>query len=456
MNPKTFLDENKERRLNELFDFLRFPSVSAKSDHDQDGEACARWLSDHLNRMGVKTDIRPTSGHPVVYGELISSPDKITVLYYGHYDVQPPEPLELWKSTPFEPIVDGGYIIARGSTDDKGQLFTHIKALEAYLATGTELPVNIKLLIEGDEESGHEYLAQFVKENKDMLDADIIVCSDSAQYGIDQPAVTFGLRGIAFVEVKITGPDRDLHSGSFGGSIANPINVLAKIVAGLHDDDGHITIPGFYDDAIPVSDWEREQFAELPFTEKDYLKKTGSKALYGEKGYTTLERIWSRPTLDINGINGGYQGEGGKTIIPSWASCKITMRLVADQDPGDICDKIEKHIKQVCPDYVDCEIIKHGGAAAAAVPTDGPWLEAAARAIKTGFDGVAPVFMKEGGSIPIVGVFREVLKLDTLLLGWGQSDDNAHSPNERFAVKDFERGCYSGLALIDELSKVKA
>lgn len=454
MDPKQFLDQNRQKRLDELFEFLRFPSVSAKGEHKGDVHACAEWLAKKLNEMGIKSGLRPTGGHPVVYGEKISSPDKLTVLYYGHYDVQPQEPLELWKSAPFSPIIENGYIIARGSTDDKGQLWTHIKAIEAYLATGIDLPVNVKFLIEGEEESGAENLAAFVEQNAELLKADIIVVSDGSQYGRNHPAVTFGLRGIAFVEAKITGPDRDLHSGSFGGSIANPVIVLARIISRFHDENGRILVDGFYDDVVEISDWERRQFKKLPFDEAEYLAKTGSPKLHGEKGYSILEQIWSRPTLDINGITGGYQGEGGKTIIPSWASCKITMRLVANQRPEDICNKLEAYIKKICPDYVTCQIIKHGGAAAVAVPTDGPWLEAAGRAIKTGF-GIDPVYTKEGGSIPIVGTFKKVLGLDTLLLGWGQADDNAHSPNERFALDDFERGCYTALALIDELSKVK-
>jgi len=456
MDTKEFLDQNKQTRVDELFEFLRFPSVSAKSEHKKDVLACAEWLKNHLtNKIGIESNIMPTAGHPVVYGEKISSPDKLTVLYYGHYDVQPSEPLELWKTEPFNPIIDGDYIIARGSTDDKGQLLTHIKALEAYNATKTNLPINVKLLIEGEEESGAENLANFVKENADMLKADIVVVSDSSQFARNKPAVTYGLRGVAFVEVKITGPDRDLNSGGFGGAVPNPVNVLAKIIGSMHDEDGRITIDGFYGDVVPISDWEKEQFARLPFDRDEYLKKVGSKGLHGEKGYTVYEQTWARPTLDVNGIKGGYQGEGGKTIIPSWASAKITMRLVPNQDAADVCDKIEKYIHKICPDYVECEITKHGGAAAVVVPTEGPWLEAAGKAVKSGF-GIEPVFTKEGGSIPIVGTFKEVLGLDTLLLGWGQNDDNAHSPNERFSVSDFHRGCYAGLALIEELSKVKA
>ncbi len=454
MNPKSYLDDNKQKRLDELFEFLRFPSVSAQSKHKEDIQACAKWLANHIKNMGIQSEVMPTGGHPVVYASKISSPDKLTVLYYGHYDVQPQEPVELWKTDPFEPVVKDGLIFARGATDDKGQLFTHLKALEAYHATNTELPINIKLLIEGEEESGAENLAMFVEKNKEMLAADIIVVSDSSQFGKDRPAVTFGLRGVAFVEVKIIGPDRDLHSGGYGGSVPNPINVLAKIIASMHDDNGRILIDGFYDNVRPLSDWERKQFAKLSFNEGEYLKSVGSKGLHGEKGYSVFEQRWARPTLDVNGITGGYQGEGGKTIVPSWASCKITMRLVPNQEADEISDKIEKYIHKICPDYVECEVTKHGGAAAVEVPVEGPWLDAAGRAIKQGF-GIEPVFMKEGGSIPVIGTFKKVLGLDSLLLGWGQQDDNAHSPNERLAVNDFERGTYSALALIEELAKVK-
>jgi acetylornithine deacetylase/succinyl-diaminopimelate desuccinylase-like protein len=454
MDPKSFLDGNKSHRMEQLFEFLKFPSVSAKSEHKGDVQACAEWLAKHMNGIGIETKIMSTNGHPVVYGSKAYPANKLTVLYYGHYDVQPPEPLELWKTSPFDPIIENGYLIARGAADDKGQLFTHLKAMEAYLANGIDLPVNVKFLLEGEEESGSENLEKFIKDNAKLLAADIVVISDTAQFARNLPAVTYGLRGLAFVEVKIIGPDRDLHSGSFGGAIPNPINTLAKIVGKLHDDKGRVAIPGFYKDVKPVSAWEKKQFKRLPFKKTEFLAKTGAKGFFGDETYTILERIWSRPTLDLNGITGGYQGEGGKTIIPSWASCKITMRLVPNQNPDDICNKAEKYIKKICPKYATCEVIKHGGSKGVVVPTDGPWLDAAGRAIKTGF-GVAPVFMKEGGSIPVVGTFKQILGIDTLLLGWAQNDDNTHSPNERIAVNDFERGCYSSLALIEELAKVK-
>jgi acetylornithine deacetylase/succinyl-diaminopimelate desuccinylase-like protein len=453
MKAVSYLDENKSKRLEELFEFLRFPSVSAKSEHKSDINSCAEWLANHLRKIGLETKIMPTGGHPMVYAERISSPGKLTVLYYGHYDVQPAEPFELWKTSPFEPVVKDGYIWGRGTADDKGQLFTHIKAIEAYLAANRELPINIKMMIEGEEEAGSENIGKFIKNNAKMLKADIVVVSDTAQFGRNLPAVTYGLRGIAFVELKVTGPNRDLHSGSFGGAIPNPINGLARIISRFHDDNGKIMIPGFYKGVRPISAWEKKQLKRLPFKKEELLAKTGARGFFGEKQYSVMERIWSRPTLDINGITGGYQGEGGKTIIPSWASCKITMRLVPNQEPMDICNKIEKYIKKICPKYLECSVIKHGGAKGVVVPTDGPWLKAAGRAIKAGF-GIEPAFIKEGGSIPVVGMFKENLGIDTLLLGWAQNDDNAHSPNERLAVDDFERGCYSALALIDELAGV--
>jgi len=454
MTPEEYLNDNKKQRLDELIEFLKFPSISARSEHNNDIQACAEWLSDHLKAIGLETKIYPTSAHPAVFASTKISSDKLTVLYYGHYDVQPVEPLDLWQSPPFEPVIKDGRIVARGATDDKGQLMTHVKALEAYAKTGTELPINIKMIFEGDEESGAEAFAGFVKDNADLLKADIVVVSDSGQFGKDKPAVTYGLRGIAAVEVKVTGPDHDLHSGSYGGAVPNPVNVLAKMIASMYDDSGRILIDGFYDDVAPITDWEREQFAKLPFDKDKFLKSVGSRGLHGEKGYSVYEQLWSRPTLDVNGITGGYQGEGGKTIVPSWASAKITMRLVPNQNPDDIIKQFETYFKKNCPDYVECDVHIHGGASAVVVPTDGPWLAAAGKAIKTGF-GIEPMYIKEGGSIPVIGTFKKVLGIDTLLLGWGQQDDNAHSPNERFSIDDFERGCYSALALIEELSKVE-
>lgn len=454
MTPLDYLKEQENNSLEQLKQFLRIPSVSAQSKHEPDMKKCAAWVADYLEDIGIKSKIMDTGGHPVVYGEYHNSDDLPTVLVYGHYDVQPPDPLDLWKTGPFEPIEENGYLLARGSTDDKGQVMTHIKGAEAYLKTVGSIPVNLKFLIEGEEEVQSENLDLFIEKHREMLKADIVVVSDGAQYSLDQPAINFGLRGIAFVEVKVIGPDRDLHSGSFGGAIANPANVLARMIGQLHDDNGRIAIDGFYDDTYSMTEWEKEQYDKLPFDGDSYLASTGSKKFWGEDGYSTLERTWVRPTLDCNGITSGYQGEGAKTIIPSWASTKITMRLVPDMTPNDICDKIEAYLKKICPETVTLEVIKHGGANPVQVATDGPWLEAASRAIKTGF-GKEPFFTKEGGSIPVVGTFKTVLGLDTLLIGFGQHDDNAHSPNERFLIRDFHRGCRTSAALLEELSKVK-
>ncbi len=453
MTPFQYLDKTKEKRMNELFTLLSFPSVSAKSEHKEDLVACANWLNDHLNKMGLKSRVYPTGGHPLVYAEYVADKNAPTILYYGHYDVQPPEPLDLWKSPPFKPQIRAGYIYARGATDDKGQTFAHIKGLEAALKTNGQLPVNVKFLIEGEEETHSVHLPAFIKKNKKMLKADIVVVSDTAQFNKDLPAVTFGLRGIAFVELFVYGPNRDVHSGSFGGAIANPVNVLCSMVSVLHDRNGRITIPGYYDKVKPLTKWERQQFKKLPHRDSTYKTSLGVPALQGEKGFTTLERTWARPTLDINGITGGYQGEGAKTIIPSMASCKITMRLVPNMEPMDICRKIENYLHRIAPQSVKVKVVKHGGAKGVVVPTDGPWLEAASRAIKRGFSK-EPVFMREGGSIPVVVDFKEMLGLDTLLIGFGQNDDNIHSPNERFRIKDFERGCRTAAVLPDELAKV--
>lgn len=454
MTPNEYLKNTEKQRMDQLFELLRIPSVSAKSEHKKDLIACADWMKAHLTSIGFKADVYPTGGHPVVYAEYIVDPKAPTVLYYGHYDVQPPEPLNLWKTGPFEPQIRDGYIYARGSADDKGQTFAQIKGIEAIIkATGT-LPVNVKFLIEGEEEVSSENLPVFIKKQKKMLAADIAVISDTAQFSKTLPAVTFGLRGLAFVEVFVYGPNRDVHSGTFGGAIANPVNILCQMVGQLHGKDGKIAIPGFYKDVKSIGSWEKAQFKKLPYNEAAYKKMLGIPALHGEKGFTTFERTWVRPTCDVNGITGGYQGEGAKTIIPSMASCKITMRLVPDMKPDDICNKIEKFLLKIAPKSVKVKVVKHGGAPGVVVPTDGPWLEAAGRAIKTGF-GKMPVYMKEGGSIPIVAEFKTTLGVDTLLIGFAQNDDNIHSPNERFRVVDFERGCKTAAALPFELAKVR-
>lgn len=453
MKPVEYLKKEESKSLEQLKELLRIPSVSAQPSYKNDMQQCAAWVKGYLDNLGIKTELCETKGHPIVYGEYIKSSTLPTVLIYGHYDVQPPEPLELWKTPPFTPSESDGYLVARGASDDKGQFFAQIKGVEALLKTQNELPVNIKFVIEGEEEAGVTNLVPFIKNNKNKLKAHIAVISDSSQYGPDMPAINYGLRGIAFVEVKIYGPEKDLHSGSFGGAVANPINILCQMIGTLHDADRRVLVDGFYENVYTASVQERNMLAQLPFQEQQYLATTGSQSLSGEKGYTTLERTWIRPTLDCNGITGGYQGEGSKTIIPSWASAKITMRLVPDMTPQEICDKLEKHLKKICPGSVRMEITKHGGAFPVQVPFNSSWCEAAAKAIETGF-GRRPYFTKEGGSIPIVETFKTELGIDTLLIGFGQNDNNTHSPNERFLIKDFHRGCQTALALIEELAKV--
>ncbi|MBN1211678.1 MAG: dipeptidase [candidate division Zixibacteria bacterium] len=454
MTPFAYLKKTESKRRKDLFTLLSFPTVSAKSEHKKDIAACAEWLKKHLAETGFKSKIYATKGNPIVFAEYFVGKNLPTVLYYGHYDVQPPEPLNLWKTPPFKPQVRAGYIHARGACDDKGQFFAQLKGLEAVIKTTGSLPVNVKFLIEGEEESHSTNLPPFIRKNKKLLKADIVVISDTAQFDKQHPAVTFGLRGIASVEVFVYGPAMDLHSGGFGGAVGNPVNILCGMVGQLHDKSGKIAIPGFYKDCKPISPWVKKQFKKLPYNEAKYKKAIGIPALHGEKNYTTYEKVTGRPTCDVNGITGGYQGEGAKTIIPSMASCKITMRLVPDMKPDDICDKIEKYLKQIAPKSVRVKVNKHGGAKAVEVPVDGPWLEAAGRAIKIGF-GKEPVFIKEGGSIPIVIEFKETLGIDSLLVGFGQNDDNIHSPNERFRVVDFERGCKTAAALPFELAKVR-
>ena len=453
MEPLEYIVINEKQSIDQLKDFLRIPSVSARSEHKNDMARCAEFLNDYLNNIGIKTTIIPTKGFPIVFGEYECDPNKPSVLIYGHYDVQPPEPLHLWNSSPFNPVIKDGYIIARGAVDDKGQIFAHIKALEAYHKTGNTLPVNIKILIEGEEETFGENLADFIRSNKKNLTCDLAVVSDGAQFGIDQPAINYGLRGICGLEVKIQGPSRDLHSGSYGGAVANPVNILCKLISKLHDDNGHVLVDGFYENILSPSEKEQKLIDEIPFSEETYFNSINVKTGWGEKGYSTLERTWIRPTLDCNGITGGYQGEGGKTIIPAWASTKITCRLVPNMNPNDICTKIENYLYHICPECVTMKIKSSGGCFPVKIPVDSPWLQAASNALKSVYNKI-PFLTQEGGSIPVVETFKTELGIDTLLIGFGQHNDNAHSPNERFFLKDFLRGSQVSIRLLDELSKI--
>lgn len=436
---KDYQEANKDRFLNELLDLLRIPSVSADSKHKADMLTCAEAIKSALEAAGCdKAEICATPGHPIVYGEKIVDPARPTVLVYGHYDVQPPDPLELWDSPPFEPVVKEGKIYARGACDDKGQVYMHVKALEVMAKTDA-LPCNIKFMIEGEEEVGSENLANFIKAEKARLKADVVLISDTAMISMDDPSIETGLRGLAYMEVEVTGPNRDLHSGVYGGGVANPINELCRMIASLHDENYHITIPGFYDKVAELSTSEREALNKAPFDLEDYKKDLDVKAVTGEKDYTTLERTGIRPTLDVNGIWGGYTGEGAKTVLPSKAFAKISMRLVPDQNSVAISELFQKHFESIAPEGVKVKVIAHHGGEPVVTPTDSPAYQAAAKAIETTF-GKSPVPTRGGGSIPIVALFEEVLGLKTVLFGFGLDNDNIHSPNEKFDVVNYYKG----------------
>lgn len=448
------LEQDKQTALDQLFDFLRIASISADSAYQAEMQKGADFILQAMTTAGLTSEVIPTAGHPIVYGERIEDSSLPTVLVYGHYDVQPPDPLELWTTPPFEPQIRDGKIFARGATDDKGQLFTHIKAIEAWVTSTGKLPVNIKVLIEGEEEVGSDNLDRFLEDNKDRLKADVAVISDTSQYGDGVPAITYGLRGIIAAEVRLTGPSKDLHSGVFGGSVANPANAIAKLCGALVDAHGRVQIPGFYDDVEELSDKEKREFASLPFDEQQFLAEIGSSATFGEEGYSTLERRWSRPTCDINGIVGGYTGEGPKTIVPSKASAKITCRLVPSQDPVRIIDSLEAFLSKLCPAGLQFEFVKYHGCEAFAFDPNSPWITAAGSAIAAAF-GKAPVFIREGGSIPVVSSFQQILGIDTLLLGWGRNTDNLHSPDEHFHVEDFHNGILASAHLWQKLAEVE-
>lgn len=439
-NVLSYIDQNKDRYIRELTELLAIPSVSTNKENTPDIERCAHWVSDHMQGIGVENvRIIPTAGHPVVYGDWLHAPGKPTVLLYGHYDVQPAEPLELWTSPPFQATIRGENLYARGSADDKGQVFIHLKSIEAYLRNVGSLPINLKLLIEGEEEIGSEHLEKFVRENKEMLKADLVLISDSSMFAKNVPSICYSLRGLSYMQIDLVGPNRDLHSGSFGGSVHNPIQALAEIISQLHDKNGKITIPGFYKNVRKLTKKERKSFVKLPWNDKKYAKDLGVKKLYGEKGYTTLERLWARPTLECNGIWGGFTGEGAKTVLPSKASAKISMRLVPDQESEKIARLFEKHVRKIAPKGVTLTVRNLHGGEAAITPIDSPGVMAAVDALEKGF-GKKPLYQREGGSIPIVVQFKKLLGLDTVLLGFGLPDENAHAPDEFINLDNFFGG----------------
>lgn len=436
----SFIESNRERYLSELKELLAISSVSSQSERAPEMHRAAEWLSNHMQRIGLQNvQILKTEGHPVVYADWLGAQGKPIILIYGHYDVQPEDPLNEWKTPPFEATERDGNLYARGAADDKGQIFIHLKAIEAFIKNGGVLPVNIKIIFEGEEEIGSVNFGKFVSEHRDLLKADVIVISDSDMFAIGVPSVTYALRGLSYMEVEVTGPSTDLHSGSFGGSIHNPIHALTEMIASLHDKNGRITVKGMYDDVRPLTKAERVAFKKLPWNDAKYRKQYGLKQLYGEKGFTTLERLWARPTLECNGIWGGYTGEGAKTVLPSKAFAKISMRLVPDQTSVKVAKLFEKHLKAIAPKTVDVKVRALTGGEPAITPVDSPGVQAAVAALEKGF-GKKPLYQREGGSIPIVVDFKNLLGIDSVLLGFGVPEENAHAPNEFIILDNFFGG----------------
>ncbi|MFK8110962.1 MAG: dipeptidase [Rubripirellula sp.] len=445
-------EETSQRHLEELIDWLKIPSVSSDSSRKNDVQRAADWLAEKFKTAGLDVEMMPTEGHPMVLAETPEIAGAPVVVVYGHYDVQPVEPLDQWITGPFDPTIRDGNLYARGATDDKGQLLTHVQSVCDWLASGQSLPLQIKFLIEGEEEVGSENLERMLPDLSERLACDCVVISDSGQYSEGQPAITYGLRGIATYELQVDGPSQDLHSGSFGGAVMNPAIALCHLLSSMVDGEGRIQIPGYYDDVRELDESEREQWRQLPQDDAQFSKTVGVEELFGESGYTTDERRWARPTFDINGLTSGHQGEGVKTIIPATASAKFSFRLVPDQDPKKLTAAIEEHLTKYTPKGVQWTLTPDHGAPGMLADTNSKFVEAANLSIESAF-GVKPVLIREGGSIPIVTKFQEVLQCDCLLLGWGLSDDNAHSPNEKFCVADYHRGIQASTALWKEIGK---
>ena len=447
-----YIHRNRDRYIEELKEFLTIPSISNNAENRADMERCAAFLKDQLESIGMqKAAVFPTEGHPVVYGEWLGAPGKPTVLFYGHYDVQPVDPLELWISGPFEPTIRDGELYARGAVDDKGQVWMNLKAAEAYLKAQGALPVNLKLLLEGEEEVGSAHLDAFIQSHQDLLQADVALISDTPLFDRGIPSICYGLRGLAYFQLDLKGSSQDLHSGSFGGSVINPNFALAHIIGSLKDSEGRILIPGFYDDVAPMSDREKEELSRLPFDQERFRREVGAPELFGEKGYGTLERIWSRPTLEVNGLCGGFTGEGAKTVIPATAMAKISMRLVPNQDPDRIAHLFEQHLRTITPGSVELTLTRMHGGNPWLASIDHPAIRAASRAFEKGF-GAKPVFVREGGSIPVVTTLAETLGLSTVLMGVGLPDENAHAPNERLDLGNYHTGIVSIAHFFDQLS----
>jgi acetylornithine deacetylase/succinyl-diaminopimelate desuccinylase-like protein len=449
------IDAEKEGYLEELKEFLRIPSISTDPEYRSEVLRASEHLLGKLREAGLAAERIDTAGHPLVYAEWLGAPGKPTVLFYGHYDVQPVDPIELWRHPPFEPTVEGDKLVARGATDDKGQSYAHVKAVAAMLRERGKLPVNVKFIIEGEEEAGGAAIEKYVRDDGGKrLAADAVMISDSSLFAPDQPSLIYGLRGLAYMEIKVTGPSRDLHSGTYGGAVRNPLNALAHIIHQLRDPmTGRILIPGFYDDVRPLAAWERDEWAKLPYDEGAYRDEIGVPALHGEEGYSTRERTWGRPTCDVNGIFGGYMGKGAKTVLPSWGGAKISMRLVPDQDPRKIADQFTRYVQSVAPTGVKVDVEVLHGAEPVVVEVEGPLVDAALDAMQDIW-GARPVRIREGGSIPIVTTFAAVLKAPVLLLGFGLNDDALHSPNEKFNISHFYKGIRSVVRLLDRLGEL--
>ncbi|NQV29264.1 MAG: dipeptidase [Candidatus Marinimicrobia bacterium] len=446
-----FLKTHHNRYEHELIEILKIPSISSNPENSDAMLDMAKLLKKEMHSIGMDNPrIMETDGYPVVFSEWLNAPGKPTILIYGHYDVQPVDPVELWDSPPFEPVIKEGRVFARGSADDKGQIFIHLKAIEAWLATKGTLPVNVKLIFEGEEEVGSAHLEAFIKENQALLAADYVVISDTPMFREGYPGITYGLRGLAYLQVNLRGTSTDLHSGSFGGLVKNPINAMVEILAQMKDTDGRILIPGFYDDVLPITEIEHDKLSNLPFHPEVFAKSIGAPALFGEAGYEDLERLWARPTFDINGIWGGFQGEGAKTVIPAEAHAKVSMRLVADQDPGDIAQKFTRYVESLVPESMEADIQTMHGGFGYLTDLDNPGLQAGVRALKKAF-GKDVDFLREGGSIPIVKVFADIIQAPVLLMGYGLPDQNAHAPNENFSLYNFHKGIESIVYFLEEI-----
>jgi len=446
-----FINTHRDRYVDELKAYLAIPSISALPQHAADLRRCAEWTKQEMERIGLQNvRLIETPGNPVVYGDWLGAPGTPTILFYGHYDVQPVDPVDQWESPPFEATIRDGEIYARGAADDKGQIFMHFKAIEAHLKQNGRLPVNMKLILEGEEEVGSAHLDDFIRDHRQDLAGDVVVISDSPMFDRGVPSISYGLRGLVYFQLDVRGTKTDLHSGSFGGAVANPAMVLAQILAQMKDRGGRVKIPRFYDAVRPLRDEERAEFKKLPFNETRYRKELGAPKLFGESGYSTLERVWTRPTFEVNGLLSGFTGDGAKTVIPAVAMAKVSMRLVPDQDPDEVAKLFEEHVRKVAPKTVELTITRMHGGKPWMTDFDNPFVQAAGRAIKKSF-GKEPVFHREGGSIPVLTTFQEILGLPSVLFGVGLPDENAHAPNEKLDLGNFHNGIIASAYLYDEV-----